>query len=186
MTTSGSSWSRRWWLIRSARSSWLASAESHERSDCASEASSSIAVGPSLEEALELLDEGGLDPGGVGARRDVEHDEAERGAVDEAPRGGVRAERGLLATHQPAHQARGREATDAVERDGRGEELVGLVDGQAERDVQAVVGHDLAAVDAHRLASSGASCGWSGRRGTCRGRQVAEVALDEGEPLLRR
>ena len=69
-----------------------------------------------LEEALELLDERGLDDVGVGARRDVEDDEAQRGAVDEAPRRGVRTERGLLAADQPAHQPRGGEAADAVER----------------------------------------------------------------------
>ena len=33
--------------------------------------------GPVLEKALELLDERGLDLVGVGARRDVEHDEAQ-------------------------------------------------------------------------------------------------------------
>ena len=137
--------------MRSARSSWLASADSQERSDCASEASSSTSVGPCCEEALELLDEGRLDLVGVGAGRDVEHDEAQGRPVDEAPCGGVRAERGLLAPDQPPHQARRREAADAVERHRRGEELVGLVDREAERDVQPVVGHDLAAVDAHRL-----------------------------------
>ena len=66
---------------------------------------------------------------------------------------------------------------------GRGEELVGLVDGQAERDVQAVVGHDLATVDAHRCLE-GCELGVVGAPREQPGRQVTEVALDEGEPLL--
>ena len=185
MTTSGSSWSSRWWLTRSARSSWLASADSQDRSDWASEASSSTLGGAVLEEALELLDEGGLDDVGVGARRDVEDDEAERGAVDEAPRRGVGAERGLLAADQPAHEARRGEAADAVERHRGSDEVVGLVDREAEGDVQAVVGHDLVPLDAGRaLERVELRVVGPARRGARR--QVAEVALHEGEPVLRR
>ena len=183
MTTSGSSWSSRWWLIRSARSSWLARAESQDRSDWASDGLQLDLGRAVLEEALELLDEVGLDPGRVGAGRDVEDDEAERGAVDEAPGSGVRPQRGLLAAHQPAHQPGGREAPDAVERDRAGDELVGLVDREPERHVQPVVGHDLVPLDAHRrLERSELLVVGAARDRTCG--QVAQVALDEGETVL--
>ena len=104
LTTSGSSWSSRWWLIRSARSSWLARAESQDRSDWASEASSSTSVGPCSRKPSSSSTKSASTRARVGAGRDVEHDEAQRGAVDEAPRGGVRPERGLLAAHQPPDQ----------------------------------------------------------------------------------
>ena len=152
--------------MRSARSSWLASAESHERSDWASEASSSTSVGPCSRKPSSSSTKAASTSAGVGAGRDVEHDEAEGGAVDEPPGRGVRPERGLLAPHEPADEPRGGEATDAVDGHGGGEELVGLVDGQAERDVEPVVGHGLAPVDAHRLARAGRAGRGRARRGS--------------------
>ena len=122
--------------------------------------------GPVLEEAGELLEEGVLDVAGVDAGGDVEDDEAERAAVDEAPRRGVRAEGGLLAAHEAAHEPRGRQAADAVEGHGRREELVGAVDRQAEGDVEAVVGHGRRGGRGAPGPASGSSCGCAGRGGS--------------------
>ena len=67
-----------------------------------------------------------------------------------------------------------------------GEEVVGLVDGEPERDVQPVVGHDLAPVEPHgpvergelRVVGRGAARRVAGRS--------PKYRSTSGEPVLRR